>query len=144
LAAFGDDDSFWGGNRNYWSKAATLALKGDVYLWSGNLLDGGEADFQTAKAALEEIGQIGTIGLVDNFEDLWGARNEDNMEFIFTLQYEEGVATNIFDNFTGRSTEIHPQYNAQGESMDGMIVNGGNRFGASDKTLLALHDNENG
>lgn len=81
LSAFGSDSSFWEGNRNFWSKAATLALKGDVYIWSGNLLDGGNADFTEAKNALQQIGTMG-VSLVSTIDDLWGVSNEGNSEFI--------------------------------------------------------------
>src|SRR5699024_1090259 len=107
LSAFGDDDSFWQGNKNYWSKAATLALKGDVYIWSGTLMGGGDGDFTTANNALNKVAATG-ISLVDNYEDLWGADNENNAEFIFAIQYAQDEATNFFNSYTGRGTEIHP------------------------------------
>src|SRR5690606_32640355 len=59
LSAFGSDDSFWEGKKIFWSKAATLTLKGDVYIWSGNLLGGGTADFTEAKTALQQIPSFG-------------------------------------------------------------------------------------
>ena len=141
LEAFGDDDSFWNSNRNYWSKAATLTLKGDAYIWSGNLLNGGSSDFSEAKNALQEVMEIGSIDLVSNYSNLWGAENENNSEFIFAIQYEQDEAQNFFNSFTGRSTEIWPQYNEEGESMEGFIINGGNRYGPSIKTLTLSDDN---
>ncbi|AVR47139.1 RagB/SusD family nutrient uptake outer membrane protein [Christiangramia fulva] len=141
LQAFGDDDSFWNGNRNYWSKAATLALKGDAYIWSGNLLNGGDSDFQEAKNALEQIKDIPNINLVSNYSDLWGPENENNNEFIFAIQYAENEAENYYNLFTGRTTEIWPQYNEEGESMEGFVINGSNRYGPSIKTLQLSDDN---
>lgn len=141
LTAFGDDESFWNGNRNYWSKAATLTLKGDAYIWSGNLLNGGTADFNEAKNALQEVMNIGSIDLVDNYADLWGPENENNSEFIFAVQYAENEAQNYYNSFTGRSTEIWPQFNEEGESMQGFVINGSNRYGPSIKTLLLSDDN---
>src|SRR4051812_21857115 len=35
----------------YWSRPATLTLKGDVYLWSASLFKGGTTDLNTAKQA---------------------------------------------------------------------------------------------
>ncbi len=140
LSAFGDDDSFWQGNKNYWSKAATLALKGDVYIWSGTLMGGGDGDFTTAKNALNKVAATG-ISLVDNYEDLWGADNENNAEFIFAIQYAQDEATNFFNSYTGRGTEIHPKFDSRGNSMDGLIIAGGNRYGPSDKTIEILDDN---
>lgn len=140
LSAFGSDGSFWEGNRNFWSKAATLALKGDVYIWSGNLLGGGNADFAEAKSALEQIASFG-VNLAPSIDELWGVPNEGNNEFIFALQYQRDEASNIYNSFTGRSTEINPQFNAAGESMSSFIIAGANRYGQSEKTILLLDDN---
>ncbi|MFC4094573.1 RagB/SusD family nutrient uptake outer membrane protein [Euzebyella saccharophila] len=141
LSAFGSDNSFWQENRNFWSKAATLALKGDVYIWSGNLLDGGAADFNDAKSALEQIEGLG-VSLVPDIESLWGVSNEGNNEFVFALQYQRDEASNIYNSFTGRSTEINPQFNADGESMIDFIIAGANRYGQSEKTIVLLDDND--
>lgn len=140
LETFDEDDSFWNGNKNYWSKAATLALKGDVYIWSGNILEGGDEDFETAKLALQEVADYG-IELLDNYNDLWGADNENNNEFIFAVQYEEDEEENFFNSFTGRSTEIHQTYNAEGESLSDFVISGSNRYGPSNKTLELIDDN---
>lgn len=142
LDAFGEDDSFWNGNKNYWSKAATLTLKGDAYIWSGNLLNGGNSDFTEAKNALLDVMEIGTLDLVADYSDLWGTDNENNSEFIFSIQYAEDEAENYYNSFTGRSTEIWPQFNEEGISMEGFVVNGGNRYGPSIKTLLLSDDNK--
>src|SRR5690606_5719720 len=141
LNAFGSDNSFFEGSRIYWSKAATLALKGDVYIWSGNLLGGGNADFMEAKTALQQIASLG-INLEPDFSGLWGVENEDNSEFIFAIQYRQDEATNFYNSLTGRSTEINPTFNDKGNSMGNFIIAGANRYGQSDKTLLLLDDND--
>lgn len=141
LSAFGSDDSFWEGNRNFWSKAATLALKGDVYIWSGNLLGGGASDFNEAKTALQQIAALG-VGLESSISDLWGVGKEGNSEFIFALQYKQDEASNIYNSLTGRSTEINPQFDDKGSSMGDFIIAGANRYGQSEKTILLLDDNE--
>ena len=41
--AFGSDYSYKYG-KGYWSKSATLILKGEVYLWSGRQMGGGTGD----------------------------------------------------------------------------------------------------
>lgn len=140
LAAFGADDSFWGGNRNFWSKAATLALKGDVFIWSGNLLGGGSTDFSTAKTALQQISSLG-VALESNISDLWGVGNEGNSEFIFAIQYKQDEGSNFYNSLTGRSTEINPQLSDKGTSMSDFIIAGANRYGQSEKTILLLDDN---
>lgn len=139
LGFFGSDGSFWEGKRAYWSKAASLALKGDVYIWSGNLLGGGSGDFQEAKAALQEVGTL-NVDLVENFADLWETSNENNAEFIFAFQYELDQATNFYSLMTGRNTEIQPQFDSDGNSFADYVVNGANRYGPSEKTLLLLDD----
>ncbi len=143
LGAFGSDDSFWEGNRNFWSKAATLALKGDVYIWSGNLLGGGTSDFTEAKNALQQISSFG-VDLAPSVPELWGVENEGNNEFIFALQYKQDEAENFYNSLTGRSTEINPQFNDKGESMIDFVIAGANRYGQSEKTILLLDDNEDG
>lgn len=145
LNAFGPDGSFYGDSKIYWSKAATLALKGDVYIWSGNLLGGGEPDFTEAKTALQQIAALG-VSLEPSISNLWGVDNENNSEFIFAMQYKQDEASNIYNSFTGRSTEIHPQYDDKGVKMgpDGInfVIDGANRYGQSEKTILLLDDNE--
>ena len=139
LDAFGSDNSFFNNSTIYWSKAATLVLKGDVFIWSGNLLGGGATDFNTAKTALEQIASTG-VSLESNYADLWGYGNENNNEFIFAVDYKEGEATNHYGSFTGRTTEIHPQFSNDGTAMINTIYNGANRFGLTESALLVSDD----
>lgn len=139
LEYFGSDASYWQGKRIYWSKAATLALKGDVYIWSGNLLGGGAADFNTAKSTLQQIASM-DVALEPNFADLWNTENEGNKEFIFAVDYEQDQSTNYYSLLTGRTTEIHPQFDQHGNPMNEFVSNGGNRYGPSEKTLQLIDD----
>lgn len=141
LSAFGSNDSFYQGSKIFWSKAATLALKGDVFIWSGNLLGGGSADFTEAKTALQQIASFG-ISLESSISNLWGVSNEGNSEFIFAMQYKRDEASNIYNSLTGRSTEINAQLNDAGESMSSFVIAGANRYGQSEKTILLLDDND--
>ncbi len=137
LNYFGNDNSLWQGRRIYWSKAATLALKGDAFLWSGKVLGGGNDDFNEAKTALE---QITGFDLVD-YSNLWGQQNENNNEFIFTLDYQQDQASNFYGTyFTTRAVDIDVLYDENGNSLSGFVVNGLSRYGASEKTLLLLDD----
>ena len=52
--AFGSDYSFKLG-RHFWSAAATQMLKGEVYLWSGRQMNGGNSDYTIAKNAFENV-----------------------------------------------------------------------------------------
>src|SRR5690606_11432559 len=114
-------------------------LKGDVYIWSGNLLGGGASDFQVAKTALQQVS--GTdIALEPSFTELFSTENEENKEFIFAVDYQQNQATNYFNLLTGRSTEIHPQFDQHGNSMSDFTVDGGNRYGPTEETLLLIDD----
>lgn len=141
LTAFGSQDGFYQDTRIFWSKAATLALKGDVYIWSGNLLGGGTADFTEAKTALQQIASLG-VSLESSIADLWTVGNENNNEFIFAIQYKRDEASNFYNSLTGRSTEINPTYNDSGNSMGDFVIAGANRYGQSEKTILLLDDND--
>ncbi len=137
LGYFGNDNSLWMGKRIYWSKAATLALKGDAFLWSGKVLGGGNTDFNAAKSALE---QITGFELVD-YNNLWGQENENNNEFIFTLDYQQDQAGNFYGTyFTTRAVDIAVLYDENGNSLSDFVVNGLSRYGVSDKALLLLDD----
>ncbi|UJH92644.1 RagB/SusD family nutrient uptake outer membrane protein [Antarcticibacterium sp. 1MA-6-2] len=140
LTAFGENNSFWNGKKTYWSKAATLTLKGDTYIWSGNLLGGGTTDFTEAKIALQEVQDMG-FSLVEDYDALWGEENENNQEFIFKFDYTQDQAGNFYSGqFTGRSTEINALYDKDGNSMADFITNGGNRYGPTSEILNELED----
>jgi len=136
LEYFGNDNSLWMGKNIYWSKAATLSLKGDVYLWSGKVLGGGNADFNEAKSALSQVSGFSLVP----YENLWGQSNEFNNEFIFAFDYQEDQAGNFYYLFTGRAVDFAELYDDEGNSMADFVVNGASRFGPSDKTLFALDD----
>ncbi|WP_107823611.1 RagB/SusD family nutrient uptake outer membrane protein [Mangrovibacterium marinum] len=138
LQYFGSDNSLWLNKNVYWSKAATLALKGDVYLWSGKVLGGGNADYTEAKSALS---QIAGFDLVD-FGSLWGQDNENNDEFIFAFDYQEDQASNFYASFTGRAVDLASLFDEEGTTMAGFVVNGASRYGPTDKTLLLLDDED--
>ncbi|MFV0505950.1 MAG: RagB/SusD family nutrient uptake outer membrane protein [Bacteroidales bacterium] len=136
LEYFGDDNSLWMSKRVYWSKAATLALKGDAYIWSGKVLGGGDSDFKEAKTALQ---QITGFELVD-YNKLWGEPNENNKEFIFAIDYQQDQGGNFYNVFTNSAVDLETLYDEKGGSMSEFIINGLSRYGASDKTLLLLDD----
>lgn len=139
LDYFGTDGSYWNNKRIFWSKAATLALKGDVYIWSGNVLGGGDSDFTEAKNALEQIETL-NVALESTFADVFAYSNQENNEFIFSFDYEQDEASNFYSSLTGRGTEVQPKFDQNGNSMIDFTVNGANRYGPSEKILLALDD----
>lgn len=95
--AFGDNYDFAYG-RHFWSKAATLMLKGEVYLWSGRQMNGGASDYATAKAALENV-KNAKVALQDNFSKVFAYDNKKNSEIIFTIHNGKDEYTMWNDNY---------------------------------------------
>ncbi len=135
LTYFGSDNSFFKGKNTYWNKNASLALKGDVYLWTGKLYGGGNADYTIAKTSLEAIQDV---SLETTFSNVF--TNDTNSEFIFAFNYDEKEGANIFNSFTARGVDIHALYNDKGDSMIKKVFNGASRYGPTKKTLLATDD----
>lgn len=86
--AFGNDYSFRNGTqRYYWSKGATMMLKGEAYMWRGKHFGGGNADYTTAKNALMAIQASGKFKLLDNYANVFAYNNKNNEEIIFAIRY---------------------------------------------------------
>jgi hypothetical protein len=79
-----------------WSKAALNALKADVYLWTGKRLNGGDADFNTALSALNDVAAA-DVSLLPKFSDLFEYTNKGNKEVLMSIRYQDlDGATNGF------------------------------------------------
>lgn len=81
--------------RSEWSKAATLMLKAEVYLWSAKVSTGnhaavGKADLEIAKTALQPI--IGKYELLTNFQELYSTK--ESKEIIFSIHFADTEASN--------------------------------------------------
>lgn len=137
LELFGDGNKLWLNKNIYWSKAATLALKGDVYLWSGMVLGGGNADYTEAKNALASITGYELV----EYTKLWGEANEFNKEFIYAFDYQQDQAGNFYNDFTGRQVDVNTYFDKTGKSTNTFIINGANRYGPTNK-ILTLFDNK--
>lgn len=88
---FGTNYSFKYNDKAFWSKAATLMLKAEVYLWSSRQMAGGTSDAGIAKTALTDIQtNITTLGLMTNFKDVFtsssNSASKNNKELIFVLR----------------------------------------------------------
>ena len=70
--------------RTSWSLAATKMLKGEVYLWSGKQMGGGEADYRTAKQAYLDVDNA-DVDLLDDYASVFSFNNKENKEIIFAL-----------------------------------------------------------
>jgi len=91
--------------RNNWSQPAVNALKADVYLWTGKLLGGGNADFTTALAATNAV-QTSAVQLLPNFADVFDYTKKGNNEILMSSQfrYNEGPQSTVDLNLYTTST----------------------------------------
>ncbi|WP_293713574.1 SusD family outer membrane lipoprotein NanU [uncultured Parabacteroides sp.] len=86
INAFGSDYTIKG-QKSMWSKAATLMLKGEVYLWSGKQMGGGNGDATIAKSALTDIqNNVSSFGLMEKFSDIFAYTEKGNKEIIFAFR----------------------------------------------------------
>ncbi len=139
LELFGTNNSLYSGKSVYWSRPATLTLKGEAYLWFANVLNSGQADLIEAKNALS---QVTGFALVPNFSDIWGVANENKSEYIFSLDYQENQATNpLNDVLTGRKQDVAIMFNKEGIKQTDLLVSGGNRYGLNPK-VITMFDND--
>ena len=86
LSMYPDNDFSTG--RAVWSKPATNALKGDVYLWTGKLMGGGTEDFTTALNALEAVSEA-DVTLLPNFADVFKFENKGNKEILMSIRHQD-------------------------------------------------------
>tara|TARA_R110002049_G_scaffold28018_4_gene96653 strand:+ start:73676 stop:75160 length:1485 start_codon:yes stop_codon:yes gene_type:complete len=81
--------------RNRWSKPAAYALKGDVYLWTGKLMNGGEADVTEALNALNEI-ESSDVALLPDFSRIFDYDNKGNKEILFSSNGQQFESESTF------------------------------------------------
>ncbi|AEL23958.1 RagB/SusD family nutrient uptake outer membrane protein [Cyclobacterium marinum] len=124
-------DNSYAENKMFWSKPATNALKGEVYLWTAKQMGGGTADLQTALTALEAI-QTTNVSLLDNFEDVFDYSNKGNDEIIMAVRFAEleSAGNNYFNAMyligsaipTNISTEARETIGAIGGGSNNIVV----------------------
>lgn len=86
LACFGTDYSIQG-QKSMWSKAASLMLQAEVYLWTSRQMNGGTPDAGIAKKALTEIRQNWPeLDLTEHFTDAFDYGMKGNKEIIFAVR----------------------------------------------------------
>ncbi len=106
LNYFKDNYSFRSGKRSYWSKAASLMLQAEVFLWSARQLNGGTADATIAKSAILEIqDKFPSIRLLSNYKDVFSYSNKLNEEVIYAAysQLDEGAPLGALWSFLPQS-----------------------------------------
>ncbi|GAA4749706.1 RagB/SusD family nutrient uptake outer membrane protein [Flavisolibacter ginsenosidimutans] len=74
-------------SRSSWSKPAANALKADVYLWTGKVLNGGTADFTTALNALNDISSS-DFTLLPSYSDIFSYTNKGNKEVLMSVRFQ--------------------------------------------------------
>ena len=93
-------------SKGMWSKAATLMLKAETYLWSSKQMGGGAADATIAKTALTDIQtNVPTLGLMTNFKDVFAYAQKGNKEIIFAVRDQ----INESDLLSGNWSNFWPQ-----------------------------------
>ena len=146
LELFGAANTLPSGKRVIWSRIATQVLKGDVYLWSGTHMGGGNADFTKAKTALTEIRNLqGTnLGLNTTYAHTFDpTRKNNNPEIIFAINYELGQATmGIFGSFQVNAIQANTLSLEQAATPTVAsaypYVNGANRAGFNQAMITKL------
>lgn len=104
--AAGDySNTLFTGNRgaNFWTKAATEMLAGEVYLWSGKVstLDhkANPADVATAKTYFTNVLKNYGFSLVPNYNDVFNGNKTNNTEMILSSYYSETELTTNWFNY---------------------------------------------
>ncbi|HEX5153030.1 MAG TPA: SusD family outer membrane lipoprotein NanU [Parafilimonas sp.] len=127
--SFGNDYSFRN-QKSYWSKAATLMLKAEVYLWT-SYRGGGAGDATVAKNSLTDIQtNVAGLSLLPNFADVFASGNKGNSEIIFAIHNQlnesslpfagtffpqTGLIANFYDSVGNR------QYNVNTDNWGGLL-----------------------
>ena len=92
-----------GGDKNYWSKAATECLMADFYLWISKVSMGNytadTSNLAEAKTHLNNVISNYGLSLLPKFSDILNAKNKNNAELIYAVAYSETEATNSLGSF---------------------------------------------
>lgn len=108
LTAFGTNYTYRN-TKSFWSKNATLMLKGNVYLWTAHK-GGGTADATVAKTALLDVQANGAASLQASFANIFATTSRGNTEVIFASRHLLNEATLPIINFvpqTGLIINFH-------------------------------------
>ena len=140
----------------FWNKAATEALMAEVALWRAKSPNVGvpadPAQISVAKQHLLNLVNNYGLKLVDNFGNLFGAVTQDdkqipelkgNDEVILSWRFQEGEATNSFNNFMydTNTGQTRGQLRMDGSDWnDPFNTSGGQRYQYSFKLFEAYDD----
>ena len=146
LELFGSVNTISSDKRVVWSRLATQVLKGDVFVWSGTHMGGGNTDMTTAKAALQEVANLqgANLDLQANYADIFDpTKKVNNKEIIFAINYElQQAQMGFFGNFMVNSIQANTLSFAQAAtptvSSVYPYVNGANRVGMNQTMISRL------
>ncbi|MEN9906919.1 MAG: hypothetical protein RLZZ540_60 [Bacteroidota bacterium] len=121
-------------NKVQLSLASTYALKADVFLWTAKQLSGGNADLNTALAAINAI--PAGPALLPNFKDVFSFTNKGNNEVLFTVRYSlADVQSSLSDNWNSfmyvGPSDFAPLTAAQATAVFGTLGSGSGNAGIS-------------
>ncbi|MEX2564883.1 MAG: RagB/SusD family nutrient uptake outer membrane protein [Cyclobacteriaceae bacterium] len=119
--------------RAMWSKPAANTLKGDVYLWTGKTMGGGDADITTALSALNEANSA-NLGLLDNFSRVFDFDNKGNQEIILAVHFNDFEASNnMYSDMYINALDIRDTYDE--ETLETIGTPGGFNWWAPSATM---------
>ena len=114
-------------NNVMWTKVASQMLAAEIYLWSAKVSLGDQKpaadDLSKAENYLLEVKNDSRFGLLNNFEDVFSAKNEKNKEIIFAINYADGEATSNAGDFVyAPQNMIGIFYDRNGKKIDTDIL----------------------
>lgn len=120
LSAYGSNFTFMN-QKSFWSKAASMMLKAEVFLWTAHRA-GGAADATVAKNTLTELGtSVPSLTLLPSFANVFPSTNKGNAEIIFAIRNrldeaqlpfagtffpQNGLIANFYDSVENRKFNV--------------------------------------
>lgn len=109
------------------TRGAAYALEGETQLFLGSLedvsVDG--SPWEDARAAFQQVIDLGEYRLVDNYFDNFAPNTENNAESVFEIQYLQSSATGTngrrayeYGMLAWRNTTVHPHVTTEFEDGD--------------------------
>lgn len=114
-----------------WSKPSANALKADVYLWTGKRFAGGNADFNTALTALNDVQTASGLSLLSNYADIFKYTNKGNNEILIAVRFTTAEPANPLQTYAHNmyaSNTAFPAYvtQAQKDAVGAPLAGNGN------------------
>ncbi|WP_186758083.1 RagB/SusD family nutrient uptake outer membrane protein [Echinicola salinicaeni] len=124
-----------------WSEPAANVLKGEVYLWTGKKMDGGNEDLQIALNSLEEA-NVAELSLQESYDDIFRYDNKGNDEILMAVHFRDlESGTNYNGNMYVRDDQIPAD--ADPAVLEKIGQGGGlNRWGPSSVVTSVFSDDD--